>query len=659
MESEFKNQPADQPEIKFFKKAVGEQVGGESKLINKNKLKLDPKKMSNKLKKSKNIQRDLTEVYVDGDGGIPDLTRLDKEQRPFWKTVIYSLIIVLFILLVAAVAGFLVFSKFNQDNFSNEKVSFKIETPLTVVSGQETVYTVLITNKENVNLYNATLELTYPDNFEYLEANPAAKGEKNNLWEFSLLKVGETQKIEIKGKTVAALNSNLTFKGVLEFKPANMNATFKQEAAVDAKVASSLVNLSLAGPEKVLANQEIEYELTYQNLSEQKLTDLEMVVDYPEGFVATSAEPEAKEGNNNLWEIKELEAKAEGKIKIKGNYSATVEDGNREFKVRIQLKKNDELYVQAEQTLVTTIVKDQLNLQLIINGSAEDQPINFGDLLVYSLNYKNVGQGDLKNIKLTAHFNSQILDWESLNLNNKKGVVGQDTITWSGKEIPQLLKLSPGEEGTINWQLKVKDASSVTDQNISTLSVENYLEAQMEQTGEASGQTNIKSKTVVNSINSDLNLLSQVRYYNEDNIPLGSGPIKPKVGEKSSYNIRLKLSNNLHNVEEIKVVATMPKNIKWENKEDHNTGDLIYDSSINKVTWIISRLAKTARNTEASFSVSITPKEEDLGRILILVSGINLTAKDTDTGASINKTVNAMTTAFEDPILGQLSGIVE
>src|SRR3989344_2128403 len=121
----------------------------------------------------KEMQRNLTQVYTDGDGHIPDLTKLEKTNRPVWKKVLYWLIAILALLLIAGVSGFWFFLSWeNQKSFTNESVMLKIEPPITLVSGQEAAYTVKITNNEKVNLYNAQLRLTYPDNFQYVSGQP-------------------------------------------------------------------------------------------------------------------------------------------------------------------------------------------------------------------------------------------------------------------------------------------------------------------------------------------------------------------------------------------------------------------------------------------------------------------------------------------------------
>ena len=175
----------------------------------------------------------------------------------------------------------------------------------------------------------------------------------------------------------------------------------------------------------------------------------------------------------------------------------------------------------------------------------------------------------------------------------------------------------------------------------------------------ADGENLVSSKTITNSINSDLTLVAAARYYNEDNIPLGSGPVTPKVDETSSYNIRLALTNNLHDIGNIEVTAVLPKFVNWDNKEDHNTGDFLYNSKTKKLTWRISKLPKSVKDASASFNISIKPTSDDLGRVMILIPEFKLTAKDLDTGSDISKSIKAITTAFPDPIMGNVSGIVE
>jgi hypothetical protein len=613
--------------------------------------------------RTKEIQRDLTDVYTSADGEIPDLTKLDKGDRPLWQTILYTLTAVFAVLFVASIVGFLVFSNLNNQSFTNEKVLFKVEPPISIVAGQEQEYTIIVSNKEKVNLYNLNIDLLYPDAFEYVSGTPEATGERKNLWDFSVLKVGETKEIKFRAKISAALNTVSTLSGTLMFKPENLNADFKQKVSVDLGINSSVVVLAMEGPDRTLANQKVEYIAKLRNIGAEKLKDLEVSVEYPAGFVPASSTSEFKEGSNNTWIVPELATStdatatsSEKRIVIKGDFSATTESGNKEMKFRVNSKKGGSYVLMAEQSIVTEVVKDSLELSLVINGSGEDQSVGFGDLLFYTLSYKNAGHDELKNIELSAALESEVLDWTTL-LDDNKGKVRGSTMTWTGKEVSQLLTLRPGEQGEVSWQIRLKDLDSLNGEDVSKYSVENTATAKVKLTDGSTSE--IKSKTIISSINSDLSLKAQARYYNEDNVALGAGSIQPKAGEASSYNIKLSLSNNLHDIGVIEVSALLPKNVNWDNKVNMTAGEVSYNKTNRKIIWKISRLAKTAKGTSADFNVSITPQESDIGRVLILLPEIKLVAKDLDTGADISKSVKAITTSFDDPILGQVSGVVD
>lgn len=611
--------------------------------------------------RSKEIQHELAEVYTDVDGEIPDMTKLEHAERPLWQKILYWLTALFAVIFVASLLGFLIFSNLNRETFTNDRVIFKIEPPLSIVSGQDSLYTVIITNNEKVNLYDLNIELKYPDLFQYVSGTPEALGEKKNNWSIGVLQVGETAKIEFRGRLTAPLDSVHNISGTLTFKPENINSEFQQKSSVDLGVNASVISLNISGPDKALANQNLEYAITLKNIGNEALENVEVIADYPQGFVFASSSPEAKEGATGTWVIGKLATSTDAatssdqKIIIRGNFSGVADSGNQELKIRASIKKDGDYILQSEQSAITAIVKDQLQLTMIINGSGEDQPISFGDLMVYTLSFKNTGQEELKNVVISAVLDSDVLDWDSLK-DDARGKRFGETIAWTGKQVPQLLSLRPGEEGSVSWQIRVKDLAALEDSSASKLSVESQAQAEIKT---SNGDNSVKGRLITNSINSDLGLSASARYYDEDNVALGAGPITPQAGEASSYNIEWSLNNNLHDILAIEVSAILPAGVNWDNKETHDTGDIAYNSKTRKLTWTISRLSKKAKGASASFNVSITPKESDSGRVLVLIPEVKLVARDMDTGADISKTVKAITTSFNDPIMGQLSGIVE
>ncbi len=645
---------------------------GRSDDLEKDKQLHDKKGNFSFLKRKRNnlIQKNLVDVYTDNDGKIPDLTKLDNMQRPFWKTVLYALIVVLIFLLAVAAVGFWFFSNLNSDStFTNKNIVLKIESPIDISSGETENYSIIISNKEKVDLYNLTIDLTYPDGFEMVSTSPKAMGEKKNLWKIGSLKSGEEERLEFSGKIRAPINSTQTFKAVMDFKPANVNASYQKESYLDALISSSDIEISISAPEKILANQVIDYSVKIANIGETDLSKLQITVVYPEGFVYKSSDQATDGGTNNVWTISKLPTRNVGTstksntstdkiINIKGIYSDVKSSGNSELIVKANFEHDGEYILQAEKSITTTVVRDQLDLKMIINGSAEDQTVAFNDLLIYSLNFKNTGQEELKNIEIKANLDSQIIDLSSLNDENG-GIRNGNFISWTGKQLPKLLKLSPGEEANINFQIRVKDSSVINQETISKFSVESSAEAKGKRINSENIEVLAKTKTIVNSISTDLGVEVKARYYDNNNIPLGSGSITPESGQTSAYNVLVSLTNNLHDTQDIEVSCILPANVTWDAKQNHDTGNLIYNSKTRKISWTISRLPKSANGAQANFNLSITPAIGDVGKVLVLIPEIKLKAKDITTGLDISKTVKAITTALNDPILGKTSGIVE
>jgi len=158
-----------------------------------------------------------------------------------------------------------------------------------------------------------------------------------------------------------------------------------------------------------------------------------------------------------------------------------------------------------------------------------------------------------------------------------------------------------------------------------------------------------------------LSLTEQIRYFNDDNVPVGSGPLPPKVGEKTSFRVYWTVKNNLHEIKEAVVAFSLPSYIVWDDKASTNVGSLYYDASSRQVIWEIGRLPVSVYRADAEFSLSLTPAETDRNKILVLSPGSIIAAIDTETLADITKQTAAKTTKLEDDDIAGLnnSGRVE
>jgi len=167
-----------------------------------------------------------------------------------------------------------------------------------------------------------------------------------------------------------------------------------------------------------------------------------------------------------------------------------------------------------------------------------------------------------------------------------------------------------------------------------------------------------KSNIIISKVNSDLKLNEQVRYFNSDNIAVGSGPLPPKVGQMTSYKVFWVITNNLHELNSLKAEVILPANVQWEDKSRTTAGSIQYDANSRKVTWDVGRLPVDIYEIFGEFSININPVEADKDTIMVLLPGTSVGAVDNVTGAPIELMTKAKTTKLEDDDIANTDGRV-
>jgi len=320
-------------------------------------------------------------------------------------------------------------------------------------------------------------------------------------------------------------------------------------------------------------------------------------------------------------------------------------------------------------------LKSDLNLALIMNGERDDQGVDLGQRLNYSLVYANRGETVMNDVVLMAVLESDFLDWPTLE-NPLEGKEKGNTLTWSKQEVPELAELEPGQEGTIDFSLEVMETEEVEPGK--DYSVKSYAQYQIGGKGEededGEGESgpegaatttaelepgDNQSNVIVGKINSDLSLKGKALYFNQNNVPVGTGPHPPKVGKETSYKIYWQVTNTLHELKNLEVRTTLPEHVKWNEKAAVSAGNIEYVSESREVVWHIGRLPISVQEANGEFSVSIEPTSKDKNKLMVLLSGATATATDATTEEEISDSIKAKTTKLEDDNIATGDGIVQ
>jgi hypothetical protein len=633
--------------------------------VNKPEEKKDGSTANESLKNNIKLEKSLIKIYDAQGKQEINMSKFDKKDRKN-KILIYFIVFALLLIL-----GWLAYFTFNPVlKFESERIGLNIEGQTSVLSGEDITYTIKYSNQERADIINSTLTVYLPEGFILKETNPAnSKSEGNgiksrvNSWDLDTLKVGETGTIEIKGKLISDTDQKIeTITTTLAYRPSNFNSEFQKTASLDTRVTLAVVNVNIDGPIQLSPEEKATYKITYTNNLPDSSKSVKITAFYPLGFTPDKITPEpsaeklSNDESGNIWYKDDLKYAAEQIIEIIGGFGQN-NSGKKDLRVTIELKEGDTLYSQMEKTLTTALTKEDLTLNLIINGSTENKSLSLGDYLNYSIVYRNNGDTTFGDLAISVNLDSEILDWSTLEDKNN-GTKTNNSITWTKDNISMLASLSPGNSGSIDFRIKSKELGDVNDLAKDKWRVISLATMKVGKINGQDSATTLNSNTISTSVSTDLTLTVEGRYFNDDNIAIGSGPLPPKVGETTSYKIFWTISNSIHEIKNIKLSTTLPVNVSWAAKYDLTAGQIQFKPENRQIIWEINRLPLSLEDVAAEFEVSITPTADQAGKILVLTPTVSLQAIDAVTGNIITQSDKGITTNLETDPMVKGKGVV-
>lgn len=588
------------------------------------------------------LGKELKSIYADQEGKLPDFTRLDGKPGSRLKSAIFGVVATLAILGGVTWAGLIFFSR--TSGFTGENVELTVVTEEKFAAGAERDVIVRYRNNERIPLARADVEFRAPEGFEIVGSEPSSLEEGS--WSVGSVAPGAVGEVKIRGYVREALDAALTFEAKLNYRPADFNADFQKVASHTVVVTESVLALKGSGPEQMTPGDEIAFVYEYENLSESALEDVRFVIDPLEGFIFASAEPKADEDVALRWTLAKIEPKAKGTITVKGTFSATSR-GPKALTARMGFADDQGVVTIARGEADTDVLKSNLDLALIINGSDKPPVVSFGDQLFFTIRYENAGDVALKDVALSAELPSEpaagLLDWVSLK-DDLAGVRKDAAITWTKKEIPALVSLAPGDKGEINFSVQLARKPSAQDPQPAYV-VHASASARIAKAGNVSGARQVDAVPMDIRLLSDTSFDAYGRYYSDEGVPVGTGPLPPKVGEKTVYRVTWVIRNTLHELTNLSATTLLPQGVKWTGTpREVGAGNLDFDESGRKATWRLNRMPTSVPEVLVSFEVELTPEAEDIGEILDLTGDNRFEAFDKGVDAVILKTEGAVGT---------------
>ena len=610
------------------------------------------------------IDDSLEQIYRDDQGNKVDVKKLQTGQRRGWLFNLFIFLIVAFTLGGALYGSYnYVYLKYSS---GAADASISIEGKREVAAGEEFYYVINYNNSDKTALNQLLLTAIYPAKFIFLSAEPQPD-ENNNRWNIGRLESNRGGAVKIKGKLAGSLGSKNIILADLAYLPDNFSSEFKKSASVETKINDLGLDFNFINFSSAAVGEENELTVKFKAKNINYIDNFKLTVNHPpevsliSGQATASGAPgglKTAGGGADQWLVGNL-GRAENIFKIKFKITEKRQP-TAQLKLIIEFpgpagenSQPEKYYLIYEKDFTYDVIKSDLNINLVINGSAADQGVDFGQTSHYSVNYKNTGDSPLKDVIIMAILESDFLNWNALDDKNN-GRLSAGALSWSKAEIPRLAELSSGESGVIDFSLPLKTQQAIDMGK--NYQVKSYIKYSVE--NKAAGADN-QSNVIINKINSDLNLNEQIRYFNDDNIAVGYGPLPPKAGQITGFKVYWTVSNNLHELSGLKISSRLPAGVSWDGKNRASAGSVDYDPATNQVSWNIGRLPLTVYQASAEFNLTVAPGNNDKNKIMALLTGTALSAVDTETGMPINKTLKAKTTKLEDDPLADTDGVVQ
>jgi len=553
---------------------------------------------------------------------------------------------IIFLILLAVIAGLVGFWNWKSNSYSKEILKLEILGPESIDLTEEFNYVVKYKNNGNIRLEEPKLIFEYPEH-SLLEEGKSLRQEIGAEELGDAIYPGEEKTISFKARLIGKEGETLIARAELTYRPKNLKARYESSTTFTTVIKSVPLTFEFDLPSKIESGKDLKFRLNYFSNTDYPLLNLKVTAEYPSGFEFVESNPPSLEKVE--WKLPPLNRAEGGRIEISGKIRGEVRE-QKLFKAKLGIWQEGEFILLKEITKGVEIIQPALWVFQQINGSPK-YLVDPGDQLHYEIFFKNVGAETLFDLSLMTTLIGDIFDFQTLKAPEGDFTLGDNSIVWDWKRVRALQFIEPGEEGKVEFWIKLKK-----DWEIPSLE----------------GKTEIKNQVYLsqvkeefsNKVNSKLEI-SQKGFF-QDEIFGNSGPIPPKVGEATTYTIIWLAKNYYNEVKNVKVKAFLPQNVKLTGKifPEEAIEKFTFDSQSREIVWNVGDL-KVGNGVlnpapNISFQVEFTPDETQRRSIPDLISEAKISGEDSWTGEdieAINPSIN--TTLPDDETITEEMGRVQ
>ena len=546
--------------------------------------------------------------------------------------------LVISIVILLLITGLVGLWYFQRNNYSKEILKVEILGPEVVQAGEEIEYLVRYKNNGDVILENPELIFEYPKH-SILENDIGLRITEK----VDDIYPGEEKSFRFKGRLIGKENEIITANTWINYQPKNLKARYESKTSFSTQIKFVPLTFEFDLASKIEAGQKLNFSLNYFSNFDCELSDLKIKLIYPDNFLFESSIPQAIDTTE--WQISLLSQASGGRIRILGDIDGDTGD-QKVFRAELGMYMDGEFVILKETAQSIQIIEPAIYISQVVNNSP-NYTANPGDLLHYEIFFKNIGRKSFTKKFLLVKLDSEAFDIETLRSDRGETGPGDNSIIFDWKNIPKLSFLGAGEEGKVEFWVKVKD-ETFSQESINLVLRNEVL------ISEAEKEFEIK-------LNSKLDVL-QKAYFQEEFFG-NSGPLPPKVGESTTYTILWQVKNYSNQVSNVKVKAVLPSNVKPTGNFFPEDSKFTFDSVSKEVIWNIGNIDAYQGTGKIpltlAFQVKLTPSTSQIGETAILVKEASVVGQDKFSQDILSSDVLEIDTSLpEDESINYEQGII-
>jgi len=550
---------------------------------------------------------------------------IKKFLHSFWGGVIVVILVVVF--------GYLIWSI-----LSSKGVSFEIVGPEEVKAGNVYEYHLIYANNSRIVLQEAEIELKVPPGV-VVSGQPSKR-----IINFFL---GEVVPKSQRTKTVKLLiagtpNSVAEVQATFRYRPKTLSSVFEVQKKKTIVIGGSAFSLNLRFPDQVFLGQSFPLEIDWVNQSENYFNNVEVRIDWPEGYTFQEAEPTVASGNN-VWNLGYLVPHSSGVIGIRG-FASGNEGETKKVVARLGINENGVFLPLAQTEAFFTLTKNPLLVQLTINNQS-DTVASLGQLLKFDLNVINKYPSSLRNLVVKVVFSDKgVIDWTTLQAPQALFSSRLKTLIWDGSKVDALYVLTPNAKTHLSFSVKLKKHWPLISQAQENTLIEVQTEVKSSNVPEGASITEIPKAITVNTIKLQSHCQVDIASYFRD-APSGianQGHLPLRVGEPTDFTIHWKIYNTYNELKNVQIKTTLPAGVEFTSQIAGNYGDNLptFDENTREFVWNIPTVAAGSGILTAApeliFQIRVTPSLSQLHKSVQLIGETSFSAVDSWTHQEIN-----------------------